>query len=83
MTPREPDPTTQNGRVLAYLRSHPGSTVMECVRAMDPWISNVRARHSDLRALGFDVRPETRSDGQVGFSVVEPFDGTLRLDKSA
>ena len=76
---REPDPKTQNGRVLRFIREHPGATVMECSRAMDPWISNIRARHSDLRDLGFDIQPEPRSDGQVGFRVVEPGQATLGL----
>jgi hypothetical protein len=78
-TIRTPTPGSQNDRVLRFIREHPGSTVMECVRAMDPWVSNVRARHSDLRALGFDIRAEVRADGQTGFRVVESGDLTLGL----
>ena len=75
----EPDPATQNGRVLAYIRSHPGATVMECARAMDPYVSNVRARHSDLRVRGFDIRAEKRADGHDGFTLHEPDQRTLGL----
>lgn len=80
---RQPDPSTQNGRVLAYLRAHPGSTVQECAAAMHPWISNIRARHSDLRLqFGIDVVCERRPDGYDGFRVIEgPM--TLGLDKAS
>ena len=70
MSIREPDPATQNGRVLAWMRAHPGASVVECYDAMQPRISNIRARHSDLRALGFVIVCERRPDGHDGFAVV-------------
>lgn len=69
---REPDPTTQNGRVLAFIRSHPGATFVECYWAMDPPIANIRARHSDLRIRGFDIVCEQRADGHEGFTLRAP-----------
>lgn len=67
---REPDPKTQNGRVLAYIRTHPGATFVECYDAMQPRIANIRARHSDLRLIfGIEVVCEPRPDGNEGFSV--------------
>lgn len=69
---RQPDPATQNGRILAYLREHPRSTIAECYAAMHPPITNIRARHSDLRLqFGIEVVCERRSDGYDGFRVVE------------
>ncbi len=77
---REPDPLTQNGRVLRFLREHPGATVQECAAAMEPWISNIRARHSDLRiTYGIDVICEKRPDGYEGFRVRERGPLTLGL----
>jgi len=67
----EPAAGTQCARVLAFIRAHPGATVQECAAAMEPWISNIRARHSDLRLRGFDVRCERRPDGFDGFRLVE------------
>jgi len=78
----QPAAGTQNARVLAYIRAHPGATVQECAAAMEPWISNIRARHSDLRLRGFDVVCERRPDGFDGFRLVDgPM--TLGLDHVA
>lgn len=76
---REPDPTTQNGRVLAYLRANPGATFVECYEAMQPRIANIRARHSDLRQkFGIEVVCEPRPDGHEGFRVLlHPVQGEL------
>lgn len=63
---------TQNERVLAYLRAHPGATAMELAHGCSPWVSNPRARISDLRANGYRVDMVKREDGRNGFVVVEP-----------
>lgn len=76
---REPEAGTQNARILAYIRAHPDATVMECSRAMHPWVANIRARHSDLRNLGFDIQAVRRTDGREGFRLVEHGQATLGL----
>jgi hypothetical protein len=63
---------TQSERVLAYLRSHPGATVMELSFGLQPFVANPRARISDLRAAGHVIDVVKRSDGKNGFVVREP-----------
>jgi hypothetical protein len=71
---------TQNDRVLAYLRAHPGSTAMELSLGIEPYISNVRARISDLRLThGIEIEARKREDGRVGFYIVERGPLTLGL----
>jgi hypothetical protein len=71
---------TQNDRVLAYLRAHPGSTAMELSLGIEPYISNVRARISDLRLThGIEIEARKREDGRVGFFVVQPGQQALGL----
>lgn len=69
---------TQSDRVLAYLREHQDPTSMEIAHGTSPWISNPRARISDLRAEGHVIQKVRRPDGQTGFRLVA-FDGTLGL----
>lgn len=61
--------TTQVARLVAFIRSHP-----EC-SADDIWqatrIAKYTSRISDARKQGFDIRCETRFDGQPGYRVVE------------
>jgi Helix-turn-helix domain len=47
--------STQNARVLAFIRSHPGCTTMELIYGLQPHVSNPRARISDLRAAGHRI----------------------------
>jgi hypothetical protein len=63
---------TQAERVLAYLRANPGATALDIAHGCHPWVSNPRARISDLRAAGHDVQVVRRSDRKNGFVVVEP-----------
>ena len=63
---------TQSERVLAFLRAHPLATALDIAHGCHPWVSNPRARISDLRAQGYVIAPEKRSDGHTGFRVVEP-----------
>lgn len=63
---------TQNDRVLAYLRAHPGATAMELTFGLQPFVANPRARISDLRAAGYIVEMVRRDDGRNGFVVREP-----------
>lgn len=63
---------TQNERVLAFLRANPGATALDIAHGCHPWVSNPRARISDLRANGFEVRVVKRPDGRNGFEVIEP-----------
>lgn len=72
---------TDTDRVVAFLREHPDSTVMEIRFAL--FISNVTARMSDARREGYEFHKYRDERGHWRFRVVEPFDGTLRLDKSA
>jgi len=46
---------TQSARLLAYLRSHPDSTILEITYGLHPFVSNPRARISDLRAAGHRI----------------------------
>jgi helix-turn-helix protein len=62
---------TQSDRVLAFIREHPGATAIEISMGCRPWISNPRARLSDLRAAGYTIKPVRRADGRTGFVVVE------------
>lgn len=63
---------TQSERVLTFLRANPGATALDIAHGCRPWVSNPRARISDLRAQGFDVQVVRRDDGKNGFVVVEP-----------
>jgi len=76
---REPTPGTQAARILRFLREHPDASTMELQRGLDPFCSNPRARISDLRAAGFDVRCVKRADGFEGFRVVESGPLTLGI----
>jgi helix-turn-helix protein len=62
---------TQSDRVLEFLRQHPLATALDIAHGCHPWVSNPRARISDLRAAGYVVRSEKRPDGRTGFRVVE------------
>ncbi len=62
---------TQNDRVLAFLRAHPLATSLDIAHGCQPWVSNPRARISDLRAQGYVIEPVRRPDGKTGFSVRE------------
>lgn len=68
---------TQSERVLHYLMEHNGSTAMELTLALHPYVSNVRARVSDLRAHGNVIEARKRGDGNVGLYLVQVGDGTL------
>ena len=46
---------------------------------LDPYVSNVRARVSDLRAEGHIIEARKRSDGRTGLYLVVPGQGTLGL----
>lgn len=63
---------TQNERVLAFLRANPCATALDIAHGCHPWVSNPRARISDLRAAGYVIEPRKRTDGKTGFVVVEP-----------
>ena len=63
---------TQNDRVLAFLRANPEATALDIAHGCHPWVSNPRARISDLRANGYTIQMVRRTDGRNGFRVVEP-----------
>jgi hypothetical protein len=60
---------TQVERLVAYLRSHPGASGMEIVRALS--LPKYTSRVSDARAQGIDIVCERRSDGEFGYTVQE------------
>lgn len=62
---------TQAERVLAYLRAYPLASAIEVAMGCHPWVSNPRARISDLRDLGYDVICERRWDGANGYRIRE------------
>lgn len=45
---------TQNARVLAFIRSHPGCTTGDLQFGLQPRVVNVTARVSDLRDRGYE-----------------------------
>lgn len=70
---------TQSDRVLRFLMEHDGPTAMEITLALTPYVSNVRARISDLRAHGNVIEARKRRDGQVGMYLVTDQQRTLGL----
>lgn len=62
---------TQTDQVLDYLRNHPGATAQEVGNGCHPFVSNPRARMSDLRKLGYRIDKVDRGGRQTGFRVVE------------
>ncbi len=77
---RQPDPLTQCGRLLAFIRENPSCTTMEITLGLAPFVANPRARISDLRiTYGIDVVCEKRPDGYEGFRVRERGPLTLGL----
>lgn len=71
---------TQAQRLLAFLRSNPGTTTMQIQLGMSPFIANPRARISDLRAQGFRIECR-RVEGVDRFYLEErpaPLNGTQR-----
>ena len=71
------EPETQTERVRRFIRDHDAPTAMEIAHGCSPWVSNPRARISDLRAEGYVIEKVRRSDGQTGFRLVEPGQRTL------
>jgi hypothetical protein len=55
--------------VLAFLKAHPLATSLDIAHGVSPWVSNPRARISDLRAAGYVIAPVRREDGKTGFVV--------------
>ena len=72
---------TDTDRVVQFLRDHPGSSVMDIRFAL--FISGVTQRMSDARAEGFEFHKWRDDRGVTRYRLVEPFDGTLRLDATA
>lgn len=62
---------TQSERVRRYIAAHPLVSTMELQLALRPFVSNPRARISDLRAAGIDVACVARTDGQRGYVIKE------------
>jgi hypothetical protein len=62
---------TQAERVLAYIAEHPGATALDIAQGCHPWVSNPRARISDLRQMGHNIECRKRGDGRGnGFWIV-------------
>jgi hypothetical protein len=51
---------TQAERVLDYIRSHPDCTMLDLTYGLFPFVSNPRARISDLRAQGYRIEASGR-----------------------
>ena len=65
------NPDSQAARLLRLIRDEPGISTMQIQQTMRPFVSNPRARISDLRKLGYDIVCERRPDGYEGFRVRE------------
>jgi hypothetical protein len=61
---------TDTARVVAFLREHPGSSVMEIRLAL--WCSNVTARMSDAREQGITFAKWRDDKGIYRYRVVDP-----------
>lgn len=72
-----PRPKTQAERLLVYLALNPGASSLEVTLACG--IVNVTGRVSDLRAAGNPVECKRRTDGRLGYWLVNPAQGTLGL----
>jgi hypothetical protein len=77
----KPTETPDTTRILRWLRAHPDSSVMEIRFAL--FISNVTARMSDCRKDGFDFTKRRDEHGIFRYSVIEPGQGTLGLDRAS
>lgn len=62
---------TQSDRLLEFIRTHPGCSIAEITRAMDPFIANPRARISDLRAADYVIACRKDPHGVDRYYVVE------------
>jgi hypothetical protein len=60
---------TQAERVLDYIRTHPDCTMLDLTYGLFPFVSNPRARISDLRAAGHVIEASGRP---ARYRVVEP-----------
>lgn len=60
---------TQTERVVRFIAEHPGCTVMDLTRGLDPFVANVRARISDARAVGHNIECRKVDRGN-GFYIV-------------
>ena len=60
---------TQARRILDFIEANPGSSILDITLAMDPFIANPRARISELRQDGHDIRCSRRKDGVDTYSV--------------
>jgi hypothetical protein len=67
---------TQVERVLDYIRSHPDCTMLDLTYGLYPFVSNPRARISDLRAAGHVIEASGRP---ARYRVVEPAQIALSL----
>jgi hypothetical protein len=75
---------TQVARILAFLRDHPGCSILELTQGLDPFVANPRARISDARAEGYRIDCHRRErDGRLAYWLIESYDGTLGLDKAS
>jgi len=67
---------TQNERVLDFIRSHPDCTILDLTYGLYPFVSNPRARISDLRAAGYVIEASGRP---ARYRVVEAAQMALSL----
>ena len=63
---------TQSARVLAFIATNPGCSTMDITLGLSPFVSNPRARISDLRAQGHVIRLLRRPDGHDGYVLHAP-----------
>jgi hypothetical protein len=59
----------QTARLLDFIEANPGCSILDIARGMDPFIANPRARISELRQAGHDIRCSKRKDGVDGYHV--------------
>lgn len=69
----------QADRILAFLRAHPGCSVMELQYGMHPFIANPRARISELRQRGFRIDCFRGEGGVDRYHLVEQEQTTMGL----
>lgn len=69
----------QTERVRDFLLANVDPTALEITFGCRPWVSNPRARISDLRKEGHVITAVKRADGKTGFRLMQPGQGMLGL----
>lgn len=73
---------TQAQRVLAFIEANPGCTTMDIQLGLSPFVSNPRARISDLRIAGHVIDCDKDRDGIARYHARPATPGVARFSAS-